>query len=92
MLDRFAPLMCNLYSMTRAREAVLRLLRLSENRAASFEPLAAIFPGYAAPIVRRAEDRERELVIASWGFVLLQEGRAPRRVTDVRDDKEDHLD
>ena len=79
--------MCNLYSMTRAREAVLRLFRVSHNRGQAFELLPAIFPGYSAPIVRQANDRERELVIANWGFVLLQEGRAPRRVTNVRDDK-----
>ncbi len=79
--------MCNLYSMTRAREAVLRLFRVSHNRAQSFEPLPAIFPGNSAPIVRQAEDGERELVVANLGFVLLQDGRAPRRVTNVRDDK-----
>ena len=79
--------MCNLYSITRAREAVLRLFRVSHNRAQAFERLPAIFPGYSAPIVRQANDGERELVVANWGFVLLQEGRAPRRVTNVRDDK-----
>jgi putative SOS response-associated peptidase YedK len=30
---------------------------------------------------------ERELAVLSWGFVLLQAGKAPRRVTNVRDDK-----
>ena len=79
--------MCNLYSLTRNREAVLRLFRLSHNRATAFEPLSAVFPGHQAPVVRSAEDGERELVMLSWGFVLLQDGRAPRRVTNVRDDK-----
>jgi putative SOS response-associated peptidase YedK len=79
--------MCNLYSMTRAREAMLRLFRVGDNRAAAVEPTPAIFPGYVAPIVRRAEDGERELVKLNWGFVLLQNGLAPRRVTNVRDDK-----
>lgn len=79
--------MCNLYSMTRAPEAVRRLFRVADNRAQRFEPSTAIFPGYPAPVVRSAEDGERELVVMSWGFVLLQEGRAPRRVTNVRDDK-----
>ncbi|MTD93109.1 SOS response-associated peptidase [Hyphomicrobium sp. xq] len=80
-------LMCNLYSMTRAPEAVLRLFRVSHNRAASIEGKSAIFPGYVAPVVRKAEDGERELVNLNWGFVLLQKDRAPRRVTNVRDDK-----
>ncbi|KAB2847394.1 MAG: SOS response-associated peptidase, partial [Hyphomicrobiaceae bacterium] len=79
--------MCNLYSMTRAREAVLRLFRVSDNRAMAFEPKYAIFPGHHAPIVRESEGGTREIVTMSWGFVLLQHGRAPRRVTNFRDDK-----
>lgn len=79
--------MCNLYSMTRSRDEVRRWFCVSDNRAAAFEPLDAIFPGYSAPIVRLAADGERELAVLSWGFVLLQEGRAPKRVTNVRDDK-----
>lgn len=79
--------MCNLYSITAAREAMLRLFRLSHNRAAAFEPLPAIFPGHTAPVVRFAADGEREMVPMSWGFVLLQDGRAPKRVTNTRDDK-----
>ena len=37
--------------------------------------------------MRKAADGERELVNLNWGFVLLQKGLAPRRVTNVRDDK-----
>ena len=48
--------MCNLYSMTRSREAMLRLFRVGDNRAAAVEPKAAIFPGYVAPVVRKATD------------------------------------
>jgi putative SOS response-associated peptidase YedK len=66
--------MCNLYSMTRAPEAVLRLFRVSHNRAAAIEGKSAIFPGYVAPVVRKAADGERELVNLNWGFVLLQQG------------------
>lgn len=73
--------------MTRAREAVLRLFRVGGNRAEQFEPQSAIFPGRMAPVVRRAADGERELTRLSWGFVLNQKDRAPRRVTNVRDDK-----
>jgi putative SOS response-associated peptidase YedK len=79
--------MCNLYSQTRAVEAVRRLFRVSSNRAAAFEPKDGIFPGHMAPVVRRAEDGERELLELSWGFVLPQPGKAPRRVTNTRDDK-----
>jgi putative SOS response-associated peptidase YedK len=79
--------MCNLYSQTSAPEAVRRLFRLSSNRATAFEPKDAIFPGHMAPVVRRAEDGERELLELPWGFVLSQPGKAPRRVTNTRDDK-----
>jgi putative SOS response-associated peptidase YedK len=79
--------MCNLYSLTTSRDAVLRLFRVSDNRAAAFEPKDAIFPGHTAPVVRLAEDGQRELENMSWGFVLPQKGRAPRRVTNTRDDK-----
>jgi len=79
--------MCNLYSMTRAPEAVRRLFRVPHNHAAAITPRDAIFPGYDAPAVRVVSDRERELLTMSWGFVLLQEGKAPRRVANVRDDK-----
>ena len=79
--------MCNLYSMTRNREAILRLFRISDNRSVAFDPVASIFPRQSAPIIRRAADGERELVMMTWGFVLLQQGKAPRPVTNVRDDK-----
>jgi len=79
--------MCNLYSMTRSRDEVRRWLSVDDNRAAHFEPQTAIFPGYQAPVVRLSEDGARELVVMSWGFVLLQTGKAPKRVTNVRDDK-----
>jgi putative SOS response-associated peptidase YedK len=78
--------MCNLYSLNKKRDAVARFFRVSHNRAAAFEPVTAIFPKHVAPVVRAAEDGERELVTMSWGFMLLQKGRAPRPVTNVRDD------
>jgi putative SOS response-associated peptidase YedK len=78
---------CNLYSQTRNVEAVRRLFRVSSNRAAAVEPRDAIFPGHNAPVIRKAEDGERELLELSWGFVLPQPGKAPRRVTNTRDDK-----
>jgi hypothetical protein len=62
---------CNLYSMTRNREAITRLFRIRHNRANAVEPLQSIFPGYQAPVVRRAADGERELVVLNRGFVLL---------------------
>lgn len=82
--------MCNLYSMTTAHEAVLRVFRVGHNRATVFEPRDAIFPGHVAPVVRMAPDGARELVTLSWGYILLREGYAPKRVTNTRDDKLDN--
>jgi putative SOS response-associated peptidase YedK len=79
--------MCNLYSIRTSRAAVARKFMLSDNRMAAFEPLAAIFPGHTAPIIKQSVDGERELVMRSWGFVLLRDGYAPKRVTNTRDDK-----
>jgi hypothetical protein len=79
--------MCNLYSLNGTRDEIGKYLKVSHNRMASFEPQLTLFPGSAAPVVRLANDGERELVNLSWGFVLLMDGKAPRRVTNVRDDK-----
>jgi putative SOS response-associated peptidase YedK len=79
--------MCNLYSLNSARESAGKLFKVSHNRMAAFEPQLTLFPGYMAPVIRLASDGERELVNLSWGFVLLMDGKAPRRVTNVRDDK-----
>jgi putative SOS response-associated peptidase YedK len=81
------PSLGNLYSQTRNVEAILRLFRVSPNRATSIQSRDAIFPGHVAPVVRKAEDGERELVELSWGFVPPQPGKAPRRVTNTRVDK-----
>jgi putative SOS response-associated peptidase YedK len=79
--------MCNLYSLNKKRDMIARFFRISDNRATLFEPKDAIFPGHTAPVIRLADDGERELITMSWGFVLRQPGKAPRRVTNVRDDK-----
>ena len=81
--------MCNLYSVKTSRKALMDKFRLSDNRIAVFDPLPAIFPGHMAPIVKATPEGDRELVMRSWGFVLLREGYAPKRVTNARDDKLD---
>jgi putative SOS response-associated peptidase YedK len=79
--------MCNLYSVRTSRAALARKFMLSDNRMAAFEPLPAIFPGHLAPIIKQSADGERELVMRSWGFLLLRDGYAPKRVTNARDDR-----
>ena len=43
-------------------EAIRRLFRISDNRASRLDPQPAIFPGWTAPVIRKAEDGERELL------------------------------
>jgi putative SOS response-associated peptidase YedK len=73
--------------LNKNRDAVAQFFRVSHNRAAAYEPLDAIFPGHMAPIVKQSVDGERELLMRSWGFILLRDGYAPKRVTNTRDDK-----
>lgn len=81
--------MCNLYSVKTSRKTLIEKFRLSDNRIAAFDPLSAIFPGHTAPIIKQTVDGDRELVLRSWGFILLRDGYAPKRVTNARDDKLD---
>ena len=78
--------MCTLYAMTKSRDAVRALFRVSDNRAAAVVPNAGILPTDPAAVVRLAPDGERELVTLSWGFVRRDPGKAPRRVVNTRDD------
>ncbi|WP_280140624.1 SOS response-associated peptidase [Filomicrobium insigne] len=73
-------------SMTKTRETVGKLFRVSDNRIPAIDPLAGIYPSNNAPVIRIAEDGEREGIISSWGFVLPQKDKAPKRVTNFRDD------
>lgn len=79
--------MCNLYSIKTKRIDLARTFNLSHNRMEEVPSLPAIFPGHMAPIIKQAADGERELVMRSWGFILLRDGYAPKRVTNARDDK-----
>jgi putative SOS response-associated peptidase YedK len=85
--DAWIDAMCNLYSLHSTREEIGKYLKVSQNRMAHFPDQLTMFPAREAPVVRLAEDGERELVNMSWGFVLLQDGKAPKRVTNTRDDK-----
>lgn len=79
--------MCNLYSLKTTRAHIAQLFKISDNRISEVPDQLTLFPGHNAPAVRLAADGERELVTMSWGFVLLQDGKAPKRVTNTRDDK-----
>ena len=60
--------MCNLYSMTTNRAAVLAIVKAMEDRNNNQPPQPGIFPDYPAPIVAVAEDGHREMRDARWGL------------------------
>jgi putative SOS response-associated peptidase YedK len=64
--------MCNLYSMTRNRDAVRQLFRVDVDRTANQPPLPAIFPDHLAPVVRLGRDGARTMDMMRWGFSVRQ--------------------
>ncbi len=60
--------MCNLYSMTRSREAIRRPFRATSDRTGNQPPLPAIFPDQLAPAVRITRDGTRSIEAMRWGF------------------------
>lgn len=74
--------MCNLYSMTKSREAVLAFTRAMFDRTGNQPPLPAIFPDQLAPIARTGADGRREVLNMRWGFPPPPNGGRP--VTNIR--------
>ena len=60
--------MCNLYSPTKSQNAIRQITKAMRDRTGNLPPLPGIFPDYEAPIVRTAEDGDRELLLARWGM------------------------
>jgi putative SOS response-associated peptidase YedK len=72
--------MCNLFSITKAQDAMRALFRVSRDLTGNLPPMPGIFPDYPAPIVRLA-DGERELTTARWSMpspAFALKGRATR--------------
>jgi putative SOS response-associated peptidase YedK len=55
--------MCNLYSMTTSQLAIREITGAMSDRAGNLPPFPAIFPDYAAPIIRN-QPEGRELTMA----------------------------
>jgi putative SOS response-associated peptidase YedK len=77
------PDMCNLYSMTRARDAIRQLFRVERDRTANQPPLPAVFPAQFAPVVRIDRDGARAMEAMRWGFPP-PPSLGTRPVTNVR--------
>jgi putative SOS response-associated peptidase YedK len=75
--------MCNLYSMTRSRDAIRNLFRVGQDRTGDNQPpLPAIFPDQLAPVVR-VEGGQRVMETMRWGFPP-PPNLGTRPVTNVR--------
>ena len=74
--------MCNLYSMTKSREAAAAYLRAMRDRSANQPPLPAIFPDQLAPVVGNSKEGQREMAMMRWGFPPA--GGSKRPLTNVR--------
>lgn len=74
--------MCNLYSMTKSREAVTAFTRAMRDRTGNQPPMPAIFPDQLAPVARTAPDGVREVLNMRWGFPPPPSGKRP--VTNIR--------
>ena len=85
--------MCNLYSLTKGQQAIREFARAMFDRTGNLPTFPAIFPDYAAPIVRN-QSGGRELAMARWGmpspdFALKGKNCDPG-VTNVRNVKSPH--
>lgn len=85
--------MCNLYSMNKGQAAIVALVKAMQ--AGINQPmLPAVFPDYAAPIVRVTSGGERELTTARWGMpspaFALEGKKTDPGVTNIRNTKSPH--
>lgn len=87
--------MCNLYSSTTAQQAMRDLFKVlpDHDHLGNARPLPAIWPKYEAPVVRLAQDGERELLTMNWGFLTAKVSKktgkpiAPAAWNNARADK-----
>jgi putative SOS response-associated peptidase YedK len=86
--------MCNLYSLTKGQQAIRDLAGAMRDVTGNLPLFPAIFPDYAAPIVRNAPDGVRELSTARWGMpspIFALKGRnSDPGVTNVRNVSSPH--
>jgi putative SOS response-associated peptidase YedK len=58
---------CDLYSVTKGQQAIREIAGAMRDRTGNLPLFPAVFPDYAAPIVRNQPDG-RELAMARWGM------------------------
>ncbi len=80
--------MCNLYSLSKGQQAIREFTGAMRDLTGNLPIMPAIFPDYAAPIVRIGADGVRELAFARWGMptpaFALRGRKTDPGVTNVR--------
>jgi putative SOS response-associated peptidase YedK len=80
--------MCNLYSLSKGQQAIREFAGAMRDLTGNLPVMPAIFPDYAAPIVRNGADGVRELAFARWGLptpaFALKGRKTDPGVTNVR--------
>jgi putative SOS response-associated peptidase YedK len=77
--------MCTLYSVTKGQQAIRQLTLAMSDTTGNLPSMPAVFPDYAAPVVRNDRDGGRELSLMRWGFPPPSNGT--QLVTNVRNVK-----
>lgn len=75
--------MCNLYTMTATVDEMRRLFGRFEGDATNLPPFDEIYPGRAAPVLRRGETGGLKLEMMEWGFPGPAAAKS-RPVTNIR--------
>ena len=78
--------MCNLYSVVSNQQAIRQLAMAFRDSTGNLQPMPAVFPDYAAPIVRNTPEG-RELALVRWGMPSSRKAlldAAPRRAEKLR--------
>src|SRR3954467_8071218 len=89
--------MCNLYSMTKTKDAMRQLPMAFDDRGLNLPSLPGIYPDYAAPIIRNnggTTAAGRDLTMARWGMpspqMALKGRNSDPGVTNIRNANSPH--
>ena len=64
--------MCNLYAVTKGQQAIREFTPAMRDTTGNLPSMPAVFPDYAAPVVRNLADGERELTLCGGASRPLQ--------------------
>lgn len=85
--------MCNIYALNTDQITIRDHARIQVDRTGNMPTFSAVYPDYAAPIIRNGKDG-RELVMARWGMpspaFALQNKKTDHGVTNIRNTSSPH--